>query len=184
MQLEELVGALDVLRVDEAVRKRRAVADAEQPRADAAPDRVVHAIAENRRANQQEIAHPGVEDACRAERTDREEQRVARQKRRDHQPRLGKDDGEQDAVHPGAVLLDELEQIPVEMKDKIDELRHAEAGLFAGGRLDVSDDEQFLSRAHEPQLAPRDFLDGRGVFPQPARLLAERRILGAQPREV
>ena len=184
MQLEELVGALDVLRVDQAVRERRAVADAEQPRADAAADRVVHAVAENRGANQQEIAHPRVEHAGRAERADREEQRIARQKRRDDQAGLGKDDREQDAVDPGAVLLDELEQVSVEMKDKIDELRHSEAGLLAGGRLDVSDDEQCLSRAHEAELAARDFLDGRGIFPQPARLFAERRILVAQPREV
>src|SRR5687768_788357 len=52
------------------------------------------------------------------------------------------------------------------------------------GWLDIADDEQFLSRAHEPQLAARDFLDRRGIFPQPARFLAKRCVLRAQPRKV
>ena len=40
----------------------------------------------------------------------------------DHQTRLGKDDDEQDAVTTSRTL-DELEQISVEMENKIDELR-------------------------------------------------------------
>ena len=79
--------------------------------------------------------------------------------------------------------MNELQQVSIEMKDKIDELRHA-GGLLGGWRVDVFDDEQFLSRAHEAQLPARDLFDRRGVFAQAAGLFAERRIFRSQPRQI
>ena len=172
VQLEEFMGPFDVVGVDEPVRKCRPIAETEQPRPDAPADGIVDPVAENRRADQQDVAQPGVEHSRRAESAHCEQQRIARQKRRDHEARFRKDDDEQDSVDPRPVLLDELEQMFVEMKDKIDELRHA-GGLFTGGRHDVADDEQLLSWAHEPELAAGDLLDGRGVFAQAARVFAE-----------
>ena len=61
-----------------------------------------------------------LEGAGRAQRPGREEQRIARQKRRDDEAGFGKDDGEQQAVDPRAVGLDELEQVPVAMEEEID----------------------------------------------------------------
>lgn len=48
------------------------------------------------------------------------------------------------------------------------------------GRLEIPHDEDFFAGPDEPQLAPRQFLDGRRVFPQVSCLLAEARVLGSQ----
>ena len=53
------------------------------------------------------------ERPCRAERARREQQRIARQERRDDEAGLREDDREQDAVDPRPVGGDELEQLLV-----------------------------------------------------------------------
>ena len=53
------------------------------------------------RSDEQE---PHVQRAQAGEGPRREQQRVTRQERRHHQPRLAEDDEEQDQVGPGAVL--------------------------------------------------------------------------------
>ena len=62
---------------------------------------------------------PRVEEPGAAERAGREEQRVARQDRRDDQAGLGKDDEEDDAVDPGAVRLGQREKVLVDLQDEI-----------------------------------------------------------------
>ena len=52
-------------------------------------------------------------------RAGREQQRVARQKWRDDEARLGQDDREEDAVHPRSVGADEFQQMPVEVEEEI-----------------------------------------------------------------
>ena len=57
-------------------------------------------------------------------------------------------------------------------------------GLFTGGRVDISYDEQRFSRAHEPQLTPRNLLDCGGVFTQPASFMAQPGVFGPEPRKI
>ena len=57
-------------------------------------------------------------------------------------------------------------------------------GLLTGGRIDVFDDEQCLSRAHETQLAARDLLDRRRVFPQPPSVFPQPRVFGPKAGEI
>ena len=52
-----------------------------------------------------------------------EEQRIARQERRDHQPGLAEHDDEEQPVHPHAVLLHELAQMHVEVNHEIPQRR-------------------------------------------------------------
>ena len=51
-----------------------------------------------------------------------EEQRVAGEERRHHQPRLAEDDEGEDRVGPHAVLLDELPEVLVEVQEEVDGL--------------------------------------------------------------
>ena len=90
-----------------------------------AADGVVHRVAGNRRRQQQNRGQPEVERAGRRQRAGRKEQRIARQKRRDDQAGLRKDDEEQDGVDPDAVVGHQLEQIAVDVKQEIDEFGHA-----------------------------------------------------------
>ena len=57
-------------------------------------------------------------------------------------------------------------------------------GLLTGGRVDISYDEQRFPGTHQPQFAPRDLLDCRGVFTQPPRFLAQPGIFGPKPGQV
>ena len=51
-------------------------------------------------------------------------------------------------------------------------------------RGDVANDEQFLAGAHEAQLSPGHLLDSGGIFAQPSRFFAQRRVLRAHPGKV
>ena len=74
-------------------------------------------------------------------------ERIARQKRRDHQTRLAKDDHEQDGVGPDAVVVDDVGQVFIEVEEDIGEpgepvhdwfavdLRENSAGGFMGGAM-------------------------------------------------
>ena len=71
------------------------------------------------------IATPrSVERAAGGQRARGKEQRIARQKRRDHQPGLREDDEEQDRVDPDAVVRDQFEQVDVDVQEEIDEFGH------------------------------------------------------------
>ena len=50
-----------------------------------------------------------------------EEQRVARQERRDHEPGLAEHDHEQQRVDPRAVLLQQRREMPVEVDHEVPE---------------------------------------------------------------
>ena len=50
------------------------------------------------------------------ERANREQQRITREERRYDEARLGKDDAEENRVHPKMILGDQLDEMPVEMQ--------------------------------------------------------------------
>jgi hypothetical protein len=50
-------------------------------------------------------------------------------------------------------------------------------------RGETADDEDLLARLDEAELATRDFLDGRGVLAQPARLFGQPCVLGPLARQ-
>jgi hypothetical protein len=71
------------------------------------------------------------------------------------------------------------------MKDEVDERRHEGwRGLSRGGRIDVFNDEQLLSWAHEAKFASGELFDGRRIFLEPARLFAQPGVFAAQASEV
>jgi hypothetical protein len=96
----------------------------ECPRADRGADPVVHRVAQDRRNGEQQHHHPHIQVAERGERARREQQRVPRQERRDHQSRLAEHDEEQDQIRPGPVLGNDLAQVGVEVQKEVDELLH------------------------------------------------------------
>lgn len=51
------------------------------------------------------------------------------------------------------------------------------------GRREVANDEEFLARLDQAELAAGQILDGGGVFTQTARLLTQPHVLGATPRQ-
>ena len=53
-----------------------------------------------------------------AEGTDREEQRIAWQERRDHQACFRENDDKDDYIHPGAVRFGQREQLLVDLQDE------------------------------------------------------------------
>ncbi|MNL57323.1 hypothetical protein D3C87_1808730 [compost metagenome] len=55
----------------------------------------------------------------RGKRTRDKQQRIARQKRRDHQTGFTEQNQEQNGIHPDAVLRDQLRQMHIDMQDEI-----------------------------------------------------------------
>ena len=56
-------------------------------------------------------------------RSSHEEQRVAGQKRRDHQSRFTKNNGKQDGVNQDAIVIGQPGQMLIKMQNNIEELR-------------------------------------------------------------
>ena len=81
---------------------------------------------------QQRERQPRVEDVARGEGAAREQQRVAGQERRDDQPGLREDDGEQDGVDPRTVRDGQLGEVCVEVDEQIDQRVHREADSRPG----------------------------------------------------
>src|SRR4029079_9997693 len=67
--------------------------------------------------------------AGRGERSDGEEERVAGEERRDHEPRLAEDDQEQDRVEPRSEVGSPGVQVAVEVEEDVDELAHGTSFL-------------------------------------------------------
>ena len=107
---------LQVLGVEEA--RFRVVEDpGSQPR----PDRVVDGVPQDGRRAEKEEERPEMEDAEPGEAARGEEERVAGQERGDDQSRLQEDDQEEQGVGGGAVPLDDLGQMLIEVKEEVDE---------------------------------------------------------------
>ena len=68
---------------------------------------------------QNDVQRPGLIDG--GERSDGEQQRIARQKRRHDQPGFAEDDREQNRVDPHLVIGDKLGEMLVEVQDEVDE---------------------------------------------------------------
>src|SRR5439155_5717349 len=84
-----------------------------------AADRVVDGVAEHRRGNQQQREQVHVDAASGGKRTGDEKQGVSGQKRRYDQAGLAKNNDEEQQVNPGAVLLKQYGEVPVEMDELI-----------------------------------------------------------------
>ena len=85
-------------------------------------DGEVHGIPRERRERQEREAERRVHGAGCTQGAGGEQQRVARQERRDDEPGLGEDDQEEQPVDPDTVGADELEQMAVAMKDEVDDV--------------------------------------------------------------
>src|SRR3989304_3097739 len=93
----------------------------EGPRANVVPDPIVHGIAEDG-SNAQEKKKKERTQTPRggnAHPPRREKERIARQKRRYHQPRLAKDNYEEDQVRPDAIIVQQGRQMPIEVYEQI-----------------------------------------------------------------
>ena len=86
----------------------------EDARPDVVADRVVDRVAEDCRGDQHADQHMDVHAGARDDRPGNEEQRVARQQRENDEAGLGKDDQEQEAIEPLAVLRREVSEGLVE----------------------------------------------------------------------
>jgi hypothetical protein len=95
----------------------------EHGRPDRTADRVVQAIAPDGRRQQQQDEPSEIHLARRAKRAADEKQRVARQERQNHEPRLAKDDEEKHRVHPRAILIDEIAEKRVDVQHQADEMK-------------------------------------------------------------
>src|SRR3989441_4477401 len=92
------------------------------PGADPASDPVVDVVAAQRGGDQRAADRVNVHAACGGERAGHEQERIAGEKRRHHQPRFAKHDQKQQPVHPGAVLCDERGEMRIEMDDEVPQL--------------------------------------------------------------
>src|SRR5882724_11282496 len=94
----------------------------ENPGADPAPDPVVDVVAAQGRGDQRAADGVDVHAPRGGERAGHEQQRIAGEKRRHHQPRFAKHDQKQQPVHPGAVLRGERGEMRIEMDGEVPQL--------------------------------------------------------------
>ena len=95
---------------------------AEQLFAEQTSNHIVDRIAQHRRDRQQRHHHMHIKivGRQRGQRASDEQQRIARQKRRDHRARFAKQDQKQNGVDPDAILRHQLGEMNIDMQDKID----------------------------------------------------------------
>src|SRR5207237_2190038 len=122
--LEKGVRTLKMLPVEQLVRQSGRVARAEGSRTDVAACGVIHRVAGECRGREQHARKPGIQDPFRRESAGREQQRISRQERGDHKAGLSEHDPEQQSVHPRAIGGDELGEVLVDVKNKIDQGAH------------------------------------------------------------
>ena len=91
----------------------------------------VKAVAAECREDEQPQCGRRVERARRAQRPRGEEQRIARQKRRDHEARFGEHDREQQRIHPRPVGADEFKQVTVAVEEEIEQQQSLVPGSWA-----------------------------------------------------
>ena len=89
----------------------------------ASPDRIVDDIADKRGDKHNEREHVDAHRARCRQRACGKQERIARKERRDDKAGLSEDDGEEDGVGGGAVLLNQLTQMDICVKEKIDHVR-------------------------------------------------------------
>ena len=114
----ELLRPLQVLVLEEPL------VDLEGPRPDPAADRVVHRVTEDRgdRENHEQGHEADVLRIQRRHRPGREQQRIAREKGRDHQAGLAEDDGEQHHVGPRSPGGDQGLEVLVHLQENVEKL--------------------------------------------------------------
>jgi hypothetical protein len=108
--LVELVRALQIRGIDPA---------AEKPQAGPAPDPIVGIVSAERSGDERGDDREKVHLPQRGQRPRDEEERIAREERRDHEAGLAEHDDEEESVHPHAVKLHELTQMDVEVNHEI-----------------------------------------------------------------
>ena len=115
MAFEEGVGLAQMSPVKDATLRI-----AEESLAEFLPDPVVRRMAENTGDGQQDKNGSQSQGAVASRQsTDREQQRISREKWSHHQPGLAKDDQKEQCVDPGAVASRELTDIQVEMENDV-----------------------------------------------------------------
>ena len=102
--------------------------------ADEAADEVVAHVAEKGRREEQRGQDGDLEDVGAGQRAARQEQRLAGQKGRHHEPGLGEDRREDGRVGPGTELHDQFGQVDVQVKDVLDHAVERARGATPGGR--------------------------------------------------
>ena len=118
MLLIECVGSVQMFLLQESSLDAMEEFHADQP-----PYPVIGVVAG--KCGQHQHRHQQVELQCvkAAQGTCDEEQRIARQERREYQTGFGEDDQEQDAVHPCAIVLHQRHQVHIQVQNKIDKRR-------------------------------------------------------------
>jgi hypothetical protein len=95
---------------------------AEKPLTDFVPDPIIYRMAENSRDREQDKNDSQVQmTALGGQSSDRKQEGVSREKWSYYQPRLGKDDHEEQRVDPGSVSLSHLAEIKIQMQDDVQE---------------------------------------------------------------
>ena len=109
-------------------------------------DGEVYRIADYRRRQEQRGRDMHIHPAQRRHRAGGKQERIARQKGRNHQPGFAKHDEEQDGINPQAVGLGELDEVLVDMQDEINQA--GKHGRTRMKRRAVGQDELNGRRAH------------------------------------
>src|ERR1051326_9157001 len=118
---------------------RRIDPSREEPRARPASDPVVRVVAAERRGDKHGDHDADLHAARRGERADDEEQRIARKKWRDDEPRFAKNNGEEQRIYPAAVRGDERGEMLVEMDGEVPRRRdefHAADSIYSSRERD------------------------------------------------
>ena len=110
MPFEELVGTVQIRLLEDAG------VGAEYLLPQVVADRVVDRVAENCRQRQRQKQHMHIHRTDGGQRTSREQQRVAGQERRDHQPGFAEHDQEQEGVQPATVLTGQFPKMLVDVE--------------------------------------------------------------------
>ena len=98
-------------------------------------DGEVYRIAYYRRRQEQRGRDMHIHPAQRRHRAGGKQERIARQKGRNHQPGFAKHDEEQNGINPQAVGLGELDEVLVDMQNEINQAgKHGETANRKNGR--------------------------------------------------
>lgn len=130
--VEELVRARQMIAIQQASHEGRLVLGREDPLANEPTNEVVHIVADDSRRAEDRCDTPGVQDVRASQSAGREQERIAREKRRHDEAGLGENDGEEQAVNPRAVCCRHSCQVLVEMEKNVDQRVHGSSRLSHG----------------------------------------------------
>ena len=132
MAAEELLGASEIFDLE------KPISAAEGRRSDGASDAVVDGVAEHGRGAQRDARERRLQRSAPVDGRERpygEEQRVTGEERCHDEPCLREDHREEDRIDPQLVAHEQLDQVPVEMQDEIDQPRQHGATGYREARV-------------------------------------------------